>query len=137
MGMSDIAAVNTLWLPIFLFGFVPTLVYCIYLFVRNGSWRAFAQPATVPNWFIGMLMGLLFVTGLSLYGIGSLRLGTMGPVLGFPVYTSAMVLSANTAGFLTGEWRESPRSAYIYEILGILLLIGSIVVIAAGNRKIA
>ena len=69
-----------------------------------------------------MLMGLLFVTGLSLYGIGSLRLGTMGPVLGFPVYTSAMVLSANAAGFLTGEWRGSPRAAYIYELLGILLL---------------
>jgi L-rhamnose-H+ transport protein len=137
MGMSGIAAVNTLWLPIFLFGFVPTLVYCIYLFVRNDSWRAFAQPASAPNWFIGMLMGLLFVTGLSLYGIGSLRLGTMGPVLGFPVYTSAMVLSANAAGFLTGEWRGSPRSAYVYELLGILLLIGSIVVIAAGNRRIA
>jgi L-rhamnose-H+ transport protein len=137
LGMSGIAAVNTLWLPIFLFGFAPTLIYCIYLFVRNDSWRAFVQPATGSNWFIGMLMGLLFVTGLSLYGIGSLRLGTMGPVLGFPVYTSAMVLSANTAGFLTGEWRGSPRAAYVYELLGILFLIGSIVVIAAGNRRIA
>jgi L-rhamnose-H+ transport protein len=137
LGVSDISAVNILWLPIFLFGFVPTLVYCIYLFVRNASWRAFAQPATGSNWLIGMLMGLLFVTGLSFYGIGSLRLGTRGPVLGFPVYTSAMVLSANALGFLTGEWRGSPRAAYIYELLGILLLIGSIVVIAAGNRRIA
>jgi L-rhamnose-H+ transport protein len=137
LGMSGIAAVNTLWLPIFAFGFVPSLIYCVYLFVRNGSLRFFVQPATGSNWLIGMLMGLLFVTGLSLYGIGSLRLGTMGPVLGFPVYTSAMVLSANAAGFLTGEWRGSPRSAYAYELLGILLLIGSIVVIAAGNHKIA
>jgi L-rhamnose-H+ transport protein len=137
MGMSRFAAVNTLWLPIFLFGFVPTLVYCIYLYVRNGSWQAFAQGATGRNWLIGMLMGLLFVTGLSLYGIGSLRLGNMGPVLGFPVYTSAMVLAANTAGFVTGEWRGSSRAAYVYELLGILLLIGSIVVIAAGNRKLA
>jgi L-rhamnose-H+ transport protein len=136
-GMSDISAVNTLWLPIFLFGFLPTLVYCIYLLKRNGSWRAFVQPANGFNWFIGMLMGLLFLTGLSLYGIGSLRLGSMGPVLGFPVYTSAMVLSANTAGFVTGEWQGSPRGAYIYELLGILLLIGSIVVIAVGNSHIA
>jgi L-rhamnose-H+ transport protein len=136
-GMSATSAVNTLWLPIFLFGFLPTLVYCVYLFARNRSWHAFVQPATGSNWFIGMLMGLLFVTGLSLYGSGTLRLGTIGPVLGFPVYTSAMVLSANMAGFLTGEWRGSPRGAYIYEILGILLLIGSIVVIALGNRRIA
>ncbi len=41
---------------------------------------------------------------------------------GFPVYTSAMVLFANTAGFLTGEWRDSTGAAYIYELLGILLL---------------
>jgi hypothetical protein len=84
-----------------------------------------------------MAMGLMFMTGLSLYGIGSLRLGPIGPVLGFPVYTSAMVLSANAAGFLTGEWRGSPRGAYVYELLGILLLITSIVVIAAGNQRIA
>jgi L-rhamnose-H+ transport protein len=136
-GMSEFAAVNTLWLPIFIFGFIPTLFYCSYLFIRNDSWHDFLQPATRTNWFIGILMGLLFVTGLSLYGVGSLRLGTMGPVLGFPVYTSAMVLSANTAGFVTGEWRGSPRSAYVYELLGILLLILSIVVIAAGSRRIA
>jgi L-rhamnose-H+ transport protein len=136
-GMSGNAAVTTLWLPIFVFGFLPTLVYCIYLFMRNGSWRVFSQPGTRSHWFIGMLMGLIFVTGLSLYGIGSLHLGTMGPVLGFPVYTSAMVLSANAAGFLTGEWRGSPRVAYVYEFLGILLLITSIIVIAVGNRRVA
>jgi len=136
-GMSGSAAVTTLWLPVFIFGFLPTLAYCLYLFKRNGSWHAFGQPGTRSHWFIGMLMGLLFVTGLSLYGIGSLRMGTMGPVLGFPVYTSAMVLSANAAGFITGEWRGSPRVAYVYELLGILLLITSIVVIAAGNSRMA
>jgi hypothetical protein len=109
----------------------------MYLFIRKGSWRAFAQPSTGSNWLIGMLMGLLFVTGLPLYGIGSLRLGTIGTVLGFPVYTSATVLSANTAGFLTGEWRGSPRAAYLYELWGILLLISSIIIIAAGNHRVA
>jgi L-rhamnose-H+ transport protein len=136
-GMTSTSANSTLWLPIFLFGFLPTLIYCAYLFRRNRSWRAFVQPATGLNWFIGMLMGLLFVTGLSLYGIGSLRLGTLGPVVGFPVYTSAMVLSANAAGVLTGEWRGSPRTAYLFELLGILLLIGAIVIIAVGNVRMS
>lgn len=136
LGMLGTAAVNTLWLPIFLSGFVPTFVYCNYLFIHNGSWRTFAQPGSSSHWFFGMLMGLLFATGLSFYGIGSLRLGTMGPVLGFPVYTSAMVLSANTAGFLTGEWRGAPRAAYLYELCGIMLLIGSITIIAAGNPRV-
>jgi hypothetical protein len=37
---------------------------------------------------------------------------------------------------LTGEWRGSPRAAYVYELLGILLLIGSIVIIAIGNLRV-
>ena len=135
-GMSETSAVNTLWLPIFVLGFVPSLAYCSYLFFRKGSWRSYRERATGLNWLIGMLMGLLFLTGLSLYGIGSLRLGVMGPVLGFPVYTSAMVLSANAAGILTGEWKGSPGSAYAFELAGILFLIGSIVVIAVGNSRL-
>jgi L-rhamnose-H+ transport protein len=137
LGMPGEAAVTTLWLPIVLFGVLPTLVYCLYLFRRNSSWQAFTEPGTRSHWFFGMLMGLLFVAGLSRYGVGSLRLGTMGPVLGFPVYTSAMVLSASTAGVITGEWRDAPRKAYLYEFLGILLLISSITVIALGNRRMA
>jgi L-rhamnose-H+ transport protein len=133
-GLSRTGAVNALWLPVFLGGFVPTLIYCLYLFKKNRSWYAFARPGSGSHWFIGILMGFLFVTGLSLYGIGSVQLGRMGAVLGFPVYTSAMVLAANTAGFLTGEWRGSPRSAYLYELGGILLLIFSIGVIAVGNE---
>jgi hypothetical protein len=82
MGMDSHAAIYTLWLPIFLFGFLPILAYCIYLFARNRSGRVFALPGTGPNWFFGMLMGLLFVTGLSLYGIGSLRLGNPGACSG-------------------------------------------------------
>lgn len=136
-GMSPQGAVNTLWLPIFLFGFLPTLAYCIYLFRRHRSWGTFIQSGTGSHWLFGILMGFLFVTGLSLYGAGSLRLGTMGPVLGFPVYTSAMVLSANMAGVMTGEWRGSPRAAYLYEFLGLLLLIISVVVIALGDRRVA
>jgi L-rhamnose-H+ transport protein len=136
-GMSGSSAVTTLWLPIFISGFLPTLIYCVYLFMRNGSWHIFFKPATQSHCFFGMSMGLIFVTGLSLYGIGSLRLGTMGPVLGFPVYTSAMMLSANIAGLLTGEWRGVPRAAYICELLGILLLIAAIVVIALGNCRLA
>src|SRR5580658_6903594 len=58
-GMTSTAATSTLWLPIFLFGFLPTLVYCAYLFYRNGSWAAFAWepsgrwwdfPSILPPW---------------------------------------------------------------------------------------
>lgn len=136
LGASSSGAVNTLWLPILISGFLPTLFYCGYLFVKNQSWPAFSHPGTGSHWLIGVLMGLLYLGGLSLYGIGSVRLGEMGAVLGFPIFMSTIVVTGNTAGLVTGEWRGSPRSAYAYGFAGILFLIGSIVVIAVGNRGI-
>ncbi len=37
----------------------------------------------------------------------------MGAVLNFPVFMSTIVLTGNTAGFITGEWRGSPRGKHV------------------------
>jgi len=133
-GASAPGAVNTLWLPILIAGFLPTLFYCSYLFVKNQSWSAFWRPGTGSHWLIGALMGFLYLGGLSLYGLGSVKLGEMGAVLGFPVFMSTIVVTGNVAGWVTGEWRGSPRSAYAFVLGGNLLLIASIVIVAIGNR---
>lgn len=130
-------AVNTLWLPILIAGFVPTLVYCAYLLTKNKSWPAFIGTAVASHWAIAFLMGLLFLVALSLYGIATVRLGAMGPVLGFPVFMSTIVLTGNTAGLITGEWKAAPKSAYLYGLTGITLLIFSIVVIGIGNSRLS
>jgi L-rhamnose-H+ transport protein len=135
-GASGSGAVNTLWLPVLISGFLPTLFYCVYLLVKNRSWSAFMGSKSGSHWGIGALMGLLFFGALSLYGIGSVRLGAMGPVLGFPIFMSTIVLTGNTAGLVTGEWRGSPKGAFVYGFVGMLLLIVSIVIIAVGNSRV-
>jgi L-rhamnose-H+ transport protein len=136
LGAPPSGAVNTLWLPILISGFLPTLFYCIYLLAKNRSWSGFAAPGTGAHWWIAVLMGLLYLGGLSLYGIGSVRLGVMGQVLGFPIFMSTIVLTGNTAGLVTGEWRGSPKGAFVYGFVGMLLLIVSIVIIAVGNIRV-
>ena len=136
-GASAAAAVNTLWLPILIAGFLPTLVYCGYLLSKDRTWAAFAAPGTASHWGYGFLMGLLFFSALSVYGIASVRLGTMGTVLGFPIFMSTIVLTGNTAGLITGEWRGAPRAAFLYGLVGMLLLILSIVAIGIGNGRVA
>jgi L-rhamnose-H+ transport protein len=41
-----------------------------------------------------------------LYGSAAGILGPLGPVIGWPVYMSAMILAANFWGWLTGEWKN-------------------------------
>lgn len=137
MGASASGAVNTLWLPVLVSGFLPTLLYCSYLLTRNRSWPAFVRPHVGLYWWIAVLMGFLYLAGLSLYGIGSVRLGDMGPVLGFPVFMSTIVLTGNTAGLVTGEWAGAPRGAYVYGFLGMILLILSIVAVGVANSIVS
>jgi L-rhamnose-H+ transport protein len=136
-GASAAAAVITLWLPILIAGFLPTLVYCGYLLSKDRTWAAFAAPGTASHWGYGFLMGLLFLSALSVYGIASVRLGTMGTVLGFPIFMSTIVLTGNTAGLITGEWRGAPRAAFLFGLVGMLLLILSIVAIGIANGRVA
>lgn len=136
-GASASGAVNTLWLPILVAGFLPTLFYCAFLLSKNKSWSAFVGHGAISHWGIGLLMGLLYLGALSLYGIASVRLGAIGPVLGFPIFMSTIVLTGNTAGLITGEWKVAPRAAYVYGFVGMVFLILSIVAIGIGNSRVS
>jgi L-rhamnose-H+ transport protein len=135
-GASNFAAVNALWLPVEGSGFLATLLYCMYLLTRNKTWSLYYSPGSSSHWFIAMVMAAFFMAGLSLYGLGAARLGEMGAILGFPVFMSTVVLTGNIAGLVTGEWRGSPRIAYGYGVVGLVLLILAIVCIGLGKASI-
>lgn len=50
---------------------------------------------------------------------------------------SMTVITANTFGWVTGEWRGSPRKAYAYGAAGLLVLVVAIVIIGVGLRIVA
>jgi L-rhamnose-H+ transport protein len=68
-------------------------------------------------------MGILWMAGFGLYGVGATKLGTLGPSLGFALLMSSMIITANAEGVLTGEWRSAPAQAKRRLAGGILLLI--------------
>jgi L-rhamnose-H+ transport protein len=136
LGASNIGAVNMVWLPVEASGFLATLFYCSYLLTKNRSWSLYFSEGTGSHWFIAMLMAAFFTGGLSLYGLGAGKLGTMGAIIGFPVFMSTIVLTGNTAGLVTGEWRGSPRTAYVFGTAGLFLLIVAIVCIGLGKAAV-
>lgn len=98
------ASGDAVW-PLLLFGgFLANVTWCGHLLKKNrtaalysrGSWR---------EWLGSIAMGAAWIGGVLAYGAGAWSMGTMGPVLGFPVFTSLMLVCAYGAGSLTGEWR--------------------------------
>ena len=49
-------------------------------------------------------MAVLWSGSNFVYGAGARRLGSLGLVLGWPMFMAAIVLTANAWGLLTGEW---------------------------------
>jgi L-rhamnose-H+ transport protein len=109
-------------------------VYSGYLWKKNHTWQLFAAKGTSLNWLWGAVMGMLWFGSTVIYGGVSARLSSMGPILGWPLFMSAIILTSNAWGFATGEWKGAGSKALTIMLLGILLLILGFVTLALASQ---
>lgn len=134
LGVGPADQANVIWPPLLTATLVPYLAYCFYLWRKNGSFRLFALPGTGVYWLLGAIMGILWMGSLALYGAASTRMATMGPVLGWPLFMSVIVISSNVWGFATGEWRGARRKTIALMLAGIGFLIMGFTTVASAAR---
>jgi L-rhamnose-H+ transport protein len=134
LGTSPAHQANVIWAPLVTASLVPYLVYCAYLWRKNASWRLFALPGTAINWLLGAVMGLLWMGSVALYGAASARMAGMGPILGWPLFMSVIIVTSNVWGFMTGEWKGAGRKPLTIMLVGILLLIVGFTTLAFASR---
>ena len=81
------------------------------------------------------LMGLLCFGSFIVYGAGANALGNLGAVVGWPLFMSMSLITSNTLGWISGEWKGAPPRAISYAVGGIGVLIVAITVIALGGSE--
>ena len=115
-------------------GFLPNAAYCVYLLNKNHTWGVFLEKAGGAGYVLGAtLMGVLWYSGLVVYGMGADALGTLGKIVGWPVFMSLDIIAGILWGFLGGEWKGASRTALGYCLTGIAILFLAIGVISFGN----
>jgi L-rhamnose-H+ transport protein len=115
-------------------GFLTNALYCLYLLRRNRTYRSESSSPVLANAALVILMGLLWMLGMFFYGVGASRMGDRGPVLGWPLFMTLMVLMGNFWGTVTGEWKGSGRRAYLLLQLGNAAMVVAFIVISVGSR---
>jgi len=80
-------------------------------------------------------MGFLWYSGVVVYGMGAYALGTLGGIVGWPVYMSVDIIAGVAWGFLSREWKGASRAALGYCLTGIAILFFAIGVISFGNAS--
>jgi L-rhamnose-H+ transport protein len=135
-GASTAMSGNVIWALAVTCGFLPNAAYCIYLLNQNHTWGVFLEKSGGAGYALGAsLMGVLWYSGVVLYGMGADALGTLGAIVGWPVYLSIDIIAGILWGFLAGEWKGTSRTALTYCLTGIAILFLAIGVISFGNAS--
>ncbi len=132
LGASQSVSLNPVW-PVFLGGgLVVNAAYCVFLLIRRGNIARFGESAAA-NVSLVVLMAVLWSGSNFVYGAGAHGMGSLGLVLGWPIFMAVIVLTANAWGLLTGEWRGAGRRALMWALGGCLMLVAGIWIIASAR----
>jgi L-rhamnose-H+ transport protein len=135
-GASTAMSGNAIWALGVNCGCLPNAAYCIYLLNKNHTWGVYREKSTGAGYFLGAaLMGVLWFSGVMVYGVGADVLGTLGGIIGWPMFISTAIIAGNLWGFLSGEWKGVSRTALVYCLTGIGILFLAIGVISLGNAS--
>lgn len=131
-GVSAAWSANTVWLPLMLAGGVPNLIYCGFLMARHGTTRQLASGG--GHYLLAALMAVCWFGSTVIYGIAAGVLGSLGAVLGWPLFMSLIVITASLWGLVTGEWRHSGERPLRIMLAGVGVLVVAIFVLATAGR---
>jgi L-rhamnose-H+ transport protein len=133
-GVSPRSQANVIWAPLVTAALVPYLIYCAYLWNKNKTGHLFFYHGTGLNWLLGAMMGVLWFGSTVIYGAATNELADLGPVLGWPLFMSSIIITSNVWGFVTGEWKAAGRKALTTMLVGILFLILGFITLALSGR---
>lgn len=133
LGAGPTGSASAIWsvilLPVFLWNFL----YSGYLLRKNKTMPLFREPGTSHYWALAILMGVLWMGGMAAYGSGALALGKLGTSMGWILFMSSMIMTANILGLLTQEWEGSGRRTMKIMATGVLILMLAIVVVGTAG----
>jgi L-rhamnose-H+ transport protein len=132
-GAYPLNAVNAVWLPVMLAGAIPNLIYCFYRLRLNHTAVRFKQGG-ISHWLLALLMAIFWFGSTLLYGLSTLELGAWGPILGWPLFMSFIVITASVVGIATGEWKKSGRAPLLLQFTGVALLIAAVFILTTTSR---
>ena len=133
-GVTVTSQANVIWAPVNTAAFIPYIIYCIFLWKKNNTGSLFRAPGTAFNWVFGAIMGALWFGSTVIYGAVSGRLGDMGPILGWPLFMSTIIIASNVWGLATGEWKGSGSKALNTMFGSIFFLILGFAALAYAGR---
>lgn len=147
-GISDIWSGLPVLIVILLGGFLTNVLWCLFLAARHRSGgeyfgRCASAPGTrsmqaksmplVNNYLFSAMAGILWYLQFFFYTMGQTRLGQDYAFSNWTLHMASIMIFSMLWGVALKEWAATSRRTHGLIALGLLLLIGSTVIIGYGN----
>ena len=134
------AGTPTLWrgLPVLVVvligGFTTNFIWTVFLNIRNKSGREYlsAETPLASNYLLCALAGVTWYMQFFFYTMGETKMGAY-TFSSWTLHMASIVIFSTLWGVGLHEWRGAGRTAITLLITGLVVLIGSTVIIGYGN----
>ena len=132
MGASTRNSSLAAWVVVLWGAYAMNAGYALWLFFRNRTWKSLHTPKAGMAYLWALLTGLFWFGALGVYGQGASLMGSLGPVIGWPMLLGLALIISNLWGYLTGEWKEAPGPFRIM-LSGVIILILACAILGYSN----
>lgn len=133
MGHSGSVATYPLLAVVLTAGFLPNAFYSLRMLGRNHTWEQYGARGSGMQALLAVTMAGMLYGGYVLYGAGISMLGPFGPTLGWPLFISGIIVTANLVGLWSGEWRAAGKRATALLLCGTAVLVIAVALLGAAN----
>jgi L-rhamnose-H+ transport protein len=132
-GAGHMTSTYPVWGLVLGAGFIPNLVYCVYLLVKNGTANLFTRSGWTREAGLAIAMAATWITAVLGYGIGATLVGADGTSVGYMLFVAASILFANAYGLMAGEWKGTSTRTRRLLIAAVAFILIAVIVLNLGG----
>jgi L-rhamnose-H+ transport protein len=131
-GTNELFVSNPTLIFILLGGFVTNVIYCVWLNIKNGTYKDYTSVSGgvfLNNIAFTFLAGLLWFLQFHFYGMGKSQIPEQMEAFSWSILMAMNIALSNIWGLLLKEWKGVSNRTIVVLVIGILILILSTFVI--------
>jgi L-rhamnose-H+ transport protein len=122
-------------------GFTTNFIWCALLNIKNKTGRQYfsstlantsERAPMLSNYFFSALAGVTWYMQFFFYTMGETQMGHY-KFSSWTIHMASIIIFSSLWGIALREWRGSSRRTHVMLTLGLLMLIGSTVIVGYGN----
>jgi L-rhamnose-H+ transport protein len=107
---------------------VTTLIWCIFLGIRNNSLKDYIRHVSYPtlafNYIFALMAGLLWFSQFIVFGMGKSKMGPF-TFTSWGILMGLTIVFATLWGLFRKEWKGAPLKVYFVMFISLLIIITS------------